>query len=103
HIQGSACDTSKRVAGLGIVVRNWEGKFITGYAKRLPGGSSPIVAEALAILNGMKLACDLNLYRWVVESDASNVVSAINRKEEDFSFIGNIVIKCKSILTNNPR
>ncbi|KAL6969210.1 5-oxoprolinase (ATP-hydrolyzing) [Sarracenia purpurea var. burkii] len=58
-----ACDTSKRVAGLGVVVRNWEGKFIAGYAKRLPGGSSPIVAEALAIFNGMKLACDLNLYR----------------------------------------
>ncbi|KAL6983767.1 hypothetical protein U1Q18_017143 [Sarracenia purpurea var. burkii] len=72
-----ACDTSKRVACMWIVVRDWEGKFIAGYAERLPEGSSPIVTEALAILNGMKRACDLNLHRELVEAAASVTAMAL--------------------------
>ncbi|KAL6974477.1 hypothetical protein U1Q18_028661 [Sarracenia purpurea var. burkii] len=72
-----ACNTSNKVAGMRIVVRDCEGKFIAGYTERLPRGSSPIVTEALVILNGMKLACDLNLHR------ASTVGVCYGRNADD--------------------
>ncbi|KAL6986425.1 calcineurin b-like protein [Sarracenia purpurea var. burkii] len=69
-----AYDTTKRsISGLRILVRNWEEKFIAGYAQRLPRWSFPITTEALAILIGLKLVCDLNLRFLEVESDAQMV------------------------------
>ncbi|KAL6961204.1 hypothetical protein U1Q18_052490 [Sarracenia purpurea var. burkii] len=83
-----ACEGEKMRVGLGVVIRDWKGEFVAGYSQRLPGNSSPETTETLAVLRGLSLARDLSINHIVIESDALNIVKAINTNDEDFSAVG---------------
>ncbi|KAJ4717566.1 Ribonuclease H-like domain containing protein [Melia azedarach] len=76
----AAIDKEGGIAGLGCIVRNSDGAVMASATiKKLVSGDVE-QAEALAILEGVKIACDSGLQPLIVESDAINVVNLINGK-----------------------
>lgn len=59
------------------LIRNSSGELIAGSCKSLPAVSS-VAVEALAVLEGIILASSLSLTLVEVESDASQVISALS-------------------------
>ncbi|KAK3011142.1 hypothetical protein RJ639_012867 [Escallonia herrerae] len=68
--------------GLGVVVRDITGCFI---------------AEALAALDGIKLAQQLECQRLCIEGDAVDIISALKSRETNLSKIGHIVDEIKKL------
>ncbi|GMN60151.1 hypothetical protein TIFTF001_029243 [Ficus carica] len=64
--------------GMGVVIHNDQGMFCGALAKALEGSLSSLLAECLALREGLKFAHELEVDALMVESDAINLVSAIN-------------------------
>ncbi|KAK2969731.1 hypothetical protein RJ640_015875 [Escallonia rubra] len=83
--------------GLGAVVRDATGCFIAGLSKRVDNMTCPMTAEALAALDGIKLAQQLECQRLCIEGDAADIISALKSREANLSKIGHIVDKIKKL------
>ncbi|XP_021726211.1 uncharacterized protein LOC110693398 [Chenopodium quinoa] len=68
------------MAGLGVVCRDAEGRIVAA-AKRKAAIAAPEVVEAMAVRYAIMLAHRLGYSRIMVESDAINVIKAVNSKE----------------------
>lgn len=74
------CDASVRdSAGASIagVVRDESGQVRWCFAERTGGGFDVRTTEALAVLHGLKIACDNGVREMIVETDAQLVVRAL--------------------------
>lgn len=65
----------------GAVIRDSMGCFVAGAAKSFVAHSS-IEAEAAALIEGMKLAINLNLDNIIVESDSKELILALDNHIE---------------------
>ncbi|KAI9198073.1 hypothetical protein LWI28_009622 [Acer negundo] len=95
-----------RLVGFGIVIRNSEGLVMACSSQKLEASYSPQVAEAVALLCGLQLACDTGLYPCQADSDVAVVVNWINNGSILVSEIGSVIndihillrqARCKSI------
>jgi ribonuclease HI len=62
---------------------------------------SPFHAELIACLQGIQMALNLGVHRLQVESDAQEVVKAINSDAYDMSVAGHLVEENKSLASLN--
>ncbi|XP_062020668.1 uncharacterized protein LOC133737053 [Rosa rugosa] len=92
----AAIDYKKKKAGLGMVVRDGEGKLKCAGHKVLPGNPSIVAIEALAVYHGLLLCREAGFQKLVVESDSTIVIDALNKTELDLSVEGGVLddIKC---------
>ncbi|KAF7810509.1 reverse transcriptase [Senna tora] len=77
------CDASfsePGLCGVGVIVRNSQGKVVEGRSLRI-NACSVNVAEALALREALKTGLELQLESFSVESDCLGLVEAVNRKE----------------------
>ncbi|GMN52559.1 hypothetical protein TIFTF001_021710 [Ficus carica] len=66
--------------GIEVVIRCDQGAVLAAVNKKKFGSSfSPHIAEALAMREGILLAQSCGLEHWILESDAVNVIRAIQR------------------------
>ncbi|CAL1393441.1 unnamed protein product [Linum trigynum] len=79
---------------LGAVLRNWRGEFVGVMVKREKGLCRPIVAEAKAMVMGLREANHRSLSPLIVESDCQDLVNFLDKGEPDFTELG---IWCKEI------
>ncbi|XP_075074451.1 uncharacterized protein LOC142162049 [Nicotiana tabacum] len=87
---GVFCNKSSR-AGLGGAFRNNKGDWIIGYHKSCQA-SSPIHAEIQVILEGLKIARDVNFTMLEIETDSTDVIKLIYENNSSYS---NIVCECR--------
>ena len=93
----------ERGAGLGVVIRDGDGVFITGLSRRTLGCFSAEVIEALAIQEGCLLAKDMGLSHIVIESDAQSVVQAVQMGRYEGPSVGNIIQSIVELLSSFPQ
>ncbi|KAF7829488.1 reverse transcriptase [Senna tora] len=83
------CDASflrdSGAAGLGIVVRNRQGILFGGRSLRVQA-CSEVVAEALALLEALKLGLDFCDRPLLFESDCRNLVMTVNQKDVNWDW-----------------
>jgi hypothetical protein len=58
----------------------------------------PAISEAIGAKMGAELGRSLGLHSIFLEGDASVVVSALNREEQEFSRLGSIIVATRKIL-----
>ncbi|KAL5826596.1 hypothetical protein ACOSQ3_018435 [Xanthoceras sorbifolium] len=84
--------------GLGMVVRNAGGDVVLAAALSFKGGTSVVVGEAQAVLEGILLAGNRGFRPLLVESDCLNVVNLCNSNITVLCEIGNVVRDIKLAL-----
>ena len=72
--------TKNGVAGCGGILRGEKGEWLRGFSLKV-GEISPIATEFRAIIEGLKVCWLHGFTNVVVESDASEVIMAINSKQ----------------------
>jgi hypothetical protein len=98
----AAVDKHKNIMGVGIIARDNSGVVIAAQCAVQKFILDPSVAEAIGAKMGAELGRALGLYSIFLEGDASVVVSALNREEEEFSKMGSIITETRKILMEFP-
>ncbi|KAL5844996.1 hypothetical protein ACOSQ4_010954 [Xanthoceras sorbifolium] len=74
-----------------MVIRNDAGQVMAATSLRLTANFSPLVAEAAAVLHGLRLAKDIGVASLLIESDAKGVIHAINLGLAPCSDVGLVI------------
>nr|GMC99849.1 reverse transcriptase [Ipomoea batatas] len=88
------------IAGCGGVFRDDKGNWIEGFIANL-GIFSSEEAEAWAVLKGLKIAWERGFRKVMVETDANNIVEALNMPNSGSNYrrlLANIIQDCKQWL-----
>ena len=80
---------------MGIIVRDSQGKVLASLVEKIRLPSSSNEVEALATVQAITLAMDLNLPSFIVEGDSEVVISALRKEEESFSSLGHLISSIK--------
>ncbi|TXG47194.1 hypothetical protein EZV62_026488 [Acer yangbiense] len=87
----AALNVQGNSAGIGVVIRNFRGQVMLSSCKNFRTAFSPVIAEALAVLEGLRLAKLGGFFPTVLESDALTVVQDICRNESLSSDVGLVI------------
>ncbi|XP_075108971.1 uncharacterized protein LOC142180796 [Nicotiana tabacum] len=82
------------MACLGGAFRNSKGNWLVGYHKSSQA-ISPIHAELLALLEGLKIAKEMNFLSMEIETDCTDVIKLIYEDNTNYS---NIVSECRRLM-----
>ncbi|KAK2661542.1 hypothetical protein Ddye_000116 [Dipteronia dyeriana] len=77
HNSDAAVKDNLSFCGVGVFIRNHEGKELAAISKKILGRFTPEIGEFLALREGLLLAKHLNIKVDFVESDASNVIAGV--------------------------
>ncbi|KAK2655050.1 hypothetical protein Ddye_008102 [Dipteronia dyeriana] len=84
----AAFRVSDKVSGIGVVIRDRNGRVRVSFCYNLAANLQPQVVEALAILKGIRLASSMGLVLAIVESDVLTVVNAIQSQVAPCTDVG---------------
>ncbi|KAH9657474.1 putative reverse transcriptase/RNA-dependent DNA polymerase [Citrus sinensis] len=76
----TAMDEENRLAGLGVVIRNFKGEIIAAAVKTKKNSENVEMAEAKAVLWGLQVAIMAEATQVIVESDSKGVIELITNK-----------------------
>jgi hypothetical protein len=77
--------------GVGIIIRDHNGNFLSACRQLLDEVTSPEIAEALAIRHAVTLTRDEDLDRIILVSDCLSVIQRIGSPHRDRSLVGVIM------------
>ena len=97
NIDGAFCASSSS-GGVGVIVRDSDGRIVAGMCKRLSHVMGPDMVEAMAGRVACVLATSYNLSPIVFESDCMKVINASKNEEVDNSSFGLIMEDVKALL-----
>jgi ribonuclease HI len=86
--------------GVGVVIRDHNGKFLAACSQVLHEVTSPELAEALAVRRAVTLAGEEGLDRIILMSDCLTVIQRINSSGRDRSLVGVVVEDIKTLATS---
>ncbi|KAF7826352.1 uncharacterized protein G2W53_017516 [Senna tora] len=89
--------------GIGCVVRNFQGRCLAAFAKRMQNIESAELLEAYAFLEGLELAKNLRCDNIILEGDAKKVVDLIHGSSQNLSHLGMIVDDIRKGMKNFSR
>jgi len=98
----AAVDKRKNLMGVGVIARNNSGAVLAAQCAVQRFILDPAIAEVIGAKMGAKLGRTLGLHSIFLEGDASVVVSALNREEDEFSRLGSIIVATRKILREFP-
>lgn len=84
-----------------MLIRDVDGDVVISGRGKVNHLLSPFHAEFIACLQGIQLAVNLGIGRIIVQTDAQEVVKAINSMAYDDSVVGHLIAKVKSLLGSN--
>ncbi|XP_071909630.1 uncharacterized protein [Coffea arabica] len=87
----AAISTAQTIFGIGVVVRDHEGSFMAGLAKKFVGSVSVEIAEAHVAREVVYLARNLMIPSFILEGDAASIIKLILHKENILSDLGLIL------------
>ena len=84
-----ATSESGLLSSMGVIIRDCMGDVVAARGRLLPALYSVEVIEAYAIEEGIKLACEVQLSRLIIESDSAIAVQVLNSRSfgADFGII----------------
>jgi hypothetical protein len=91
-------DAHSKDAGLGIIVRDWQGKTILSEWKFIPNCGSAEEAEILACLEGLKHLINLRQWPAVIESDCLRAVQALTTNSPECSRSWALILEGRELL-----
>ncbi|XP_035547284.1 uncharacterized protein LOC118348864 [Juglans regia] len=94
----AAVDKKQRRVGLGVLIRDEDGKPLVAVEGQKDNVDHPVVAEAQALWKAMVICRDLRLEKVIFEGDAQVIVKAVNNASEDFSVYGSLTEGIKHLL-----
>ncbi|XP_071678166.1 uncharacterized protein [Lolium perenne] len=86
--------------GVGIIIRDHNGNFLSACRQLLDEVTSPEIAEALAIRHAVTLTRDEDLDRIILVSDCLSVIQRIGSPHRDRSLVGVIMEDVKTLATS---
>ncbi|KAF7842590.1 putative RNA-directed DNA polymerase [Senna tora] len=89
--------------GIGCVVRNFQGRCLAAFAKRMKNIESAELLEAFAFLEGLELAKNLRCDNIILEGDAKKVVDLIHGSSQNLSHLGMLVDDIRKGMKNFSR
>ncbi|XVE54414.1 hypothetical protein DITRI_Ditri03aG0079200 [Diplodiscus trichospermus] len=87
--------------GFGMILRNELEGFVACRTKSLSGVLTVAEAEAMCLLKAMQWIESMGLKDVIFETDAKQIVDAMEKPKEDFSEFGLLIFSCRSILNND--
>ena len=84
-------------AGIGVVARNSEGVVVAWRQKRIQHLICPETAEALAVLEGVRLTGQLGWQKVSIESNCLSIIKAINSTEVCLLAAGHLIDEIKGL------
>ncbi|OMO61937.1 hypothetical protein CCACVL1_23137 [Corchorus capsularis] len=84
-------------AGIGIIIRNSDAEVVGGLAERHKVCSS-LIAEGIAVKNGLQLAKQMRIPKIVVETNSQVLVQSVERSDDGHWEIDNIVHDIRSLM-----
>lgn len=81
----------------GVIIRNSSGEIIATCCNLTWPVSSVFMAEAKAVVHGLKLATDLGFQHLIIESDSRSIITKINSKQNEMSEISALTWEAKAM------
>jgi len=94
----SALDRNKKLIGVGVIAQDWEGNVMALMCSIQQYISDPSVAEAYGARQAVEFGCFLGLNSVIVEGDATVIISALGRTEEEDGNFGSLIMDARSLL-----
>lgn len=98
-----AIDREAGRVGMGVVVRDCEGRVKAAKSLTKLGNIDPTMGEAMAAFQAVSLCQALGVPTLILEGDALRVVNALNSKDIDYSKMGHIVEDTRQLLQSIPQ
>ncbi|KAL3500518.1 hypothetical protein ACH5RR_039611 [Cinchona calisaya] len=92
-----------KAVGVGVVIRDCDGRLGEGVLQKFKNYQSPKIAEMLAARESVRLAENLNLRYVIFEEDTAVVVRLLFSEEEDESNNGTVVEEVKQMMLRSGR
>jgi len=89
------------VAGYGICYRNSEGELLLGKSAIIHSSLSVLEAEAIALLEAMKLSISSRFHHVYYETDSKILTKAILSNTIHHNEFGDLVAQCRNLLITN--
>ena len=80
----------RKLAGLGIVIRDKSGLIIAALSQKIPLPSLVDMVEALAVRRALIFAHEISIFKAVVEGDSLQVIQALNNPKPNKTQLGHI-------------
>jgi hypothetical protein len=91
-------DAHSKDVGLGVIVRDWQGKPVLSEWKFIPNCGSAEEAEILACLEGLKHLINLRQWPALIESDCLRAVQAFTVDSPDCSRSWALILEGRELL-----
>ena len=101
NTDGSAASNSGPTGG-GRLVRDENGNWVKGFARRI-GNTSSYLVELWALQDGLQLCLQIHAQFVVIELDAKAIVEAFNSPTFPSSCVSPIMDECKHMATRIPQ
>ena len=100
NVDGAFRDSDK-IGGWGYVIRNECGEVIQSGSGRVSFAINPIQMELIASIEGVKAAISLGVNNIILETDAQQVVWAIQGDDFRLAVVGGLVDELKDLVVEN--
>ena len=88
---------SQKEAGVGVVIRDHEGKFIAGICKKFQVPLGAVEVEAKALEAGMFFAVDMGIQDFILEGDSFNLVRALQDNSPAPTSVTNLIYEVQAM------
>ena len=78
-------------AGIGVIVRDWRGKFVGALSSPMSLTHSVAELEALACRKAVEFAAKIGVQRVIFEGDSTMVINALNQSNAGLSSYGIVI------------
>ncbi|XP_059455066.1 uncharacterized protein LOC132185289 [Corylus avellana] len=94
-------DIQRKRTGIGVIVRDHEGKPLAMLCASKRHVYNPTMAKAIAACRAVELAVQLDLHRFISKGDALVIVQALRSDEGCWSLFGQVVNDARDMLNNH--
>ena len=101
NTDGSVASIS-RLAGGGELIRDANGDWVTGFARRI-GRTSSFMAELWAFCDGLQLCLQTHTQAVIIELDSKTIVEVFNLQAHSNTFISSMIEHCKHLISRIPQ
>ncbi|XP_073025183.1 uncharacterized protein [Primulina eburnea] len=98
----ASIQNDSRTIGVGMVLRDSYGLFISAKTNCFSGSVGIKNAEAMAFKEALSWIEGMDVQEVIVESDSKIVVEAISTEKEDISEFGAIISECRKVIRQRP-
>ncbi|KAL0010791.1 hypothetical protein SO802_005899 [Lithocarpus litseifolius] len=97
-----ASSRNLRLARGGVVIRDEEGNWVIGYARKI-GSANSFLAVLWALWDGLFLCLQAQIHAVIIEMDAKAIVDAFSHQKNSNSIIFSLMDDCRQLVSQIPQ